>query len=44
MLVLMTTSVYAVEYGEELQKSPTKTYEQKFSDVSESHWEFSYIQ
>ena len=43
MLVLMTTSVYAVEYGEELQKAPTKTYEQKFSDVTESHWAYSYI-
>lgn len=43
IFVIMATSVYAVGYGEELQKASTKTYEQKFLDVPESHWAFSYI-
>lgn len=47
MLICITasslTSVYAVDYGEELQNAPIKTYEQKFSDVPESYWAFAYI-
>jgi len=36
-------SVYAVEYGKELENMPEHTYEQMFSDVSETHWAFEYI-
>lgn len=47
MLICITvsslTSVYAVDYGEELQNAPIKTYKQKFSDVPESYWAFAYI-
>lgn len=38
-----STSIYAVDYGEELKNAPTKTYEQKFSDVPENYWAFGYI-
>ena len=37
------TSAFAVEYGEELNNMPERTYEQIFSDVSTSHWAFEYI-
>lgn len=37
------TSAYAVEYGKELENVPTKNYGQRFSDVPESYWAFSYI-
>ena len=36
-------SVYAVEYGQELQNMPERTYEQTFSDVPQTHWAFEYI-
>ena len=36
-------SVYAVDYGKELQNSPQKTYTQKFSDVPNNYWAFEYI-
>ncbi|MDO4563156.1 MAG: S-layer homology domain-containing protein [Clostridia bacterium] len=36
-------SALAVDYGEEYENQPTKTYSQVFSDVSKSHWAFSYI-
>ena len=39
----VSSTIYAVEYGEEYQNQPTKTYSQKFSDVSSTHWAFSYI-
>lgn len=39
----MCVNVSAVGYGEELKNAPVKTYEQKFSDVPESYWAFSYI-
>lgn len=35
--------VGAVDYAEEYKDKPTKTYSQKFYDVSSSHWAFSYI-
>ncbi len=38
-----TSSVWAVEYGEELKNMPAHTYTQKFSDVPTSHWAFEYI-
>lgn len=38
-----STSIYAVDYGEELKNAPTKTYEQKFSDVPENYWAYPYI-
>jgi len=34
---------YAVDYGTELKNSPTKQYEQKFSDVTKDYWAFSFI-
>lgn len=40
---ILQTSVFAVNYGEEYKKQPTKTYSQVFSDVVKSHWAFSYI-
>ena len=39
----MTISASAIEYGEELQNMPSKTYTQKFSDVPKDFWAFSYI-
>ncbi|MCR4692335.1 MAG: S-layer homology domain-containing protein, partial [Firmicutes bacterium] len=41
--LLSGMTAYAVEYGEELKNMPSKTYEQKFSDVPTSHWAFGYI-
>ena len=40
------TSSLAVDYGEELQNQPNKTYTdtRTFSDVPESYWAFSYIE
>lgn len=42
-MLLSGMTAYAVEYGEELRNMPSKTYEQKFSDVPQSHWAFGYI-
>lgn len=42
-VMLTSQTAFAVEYGEELKKMPTRTYEQKFSDVPTSHWAFNYI-
>ena len=39
----ISANVYAVDYGEELKNAPTKTYTQKFSDVPENHWAFTYV-
>jgi len=42
--ILANFSVGATEYGEEYINQPTtKTYSQKFSDVSQSHWAYKYI-
>ena len=41
--VFAMTTVGAVEYGEEYKNKPDKVYKQKFDDVPESHWAFSYI-
>lgn len=47
--ILLTTAMitsitaYAVDYGEELKNMPKHTYEQRFSDVSTTHWAFDYI-
>ena len=41
--VFFGISAYAVEYGEELQNMPKRTYEQKFSDIPQTHWAFEYI-
>lgn len=43
LTLLSSITAYAVEYGEELKNMPSKTYEQKFSDVPQSHWAFGYI-
>ncbi len=43
MIISLSTGVLAVEYGEEYTNMPTKTYTQKFDDVSSSHWAFAYI-
>lgn len=40
---LLTNIVFAVEYGEEYQNQPPKTYSQKFEDVPKTHWAFNYI-
>ena len=45
--VLVSLSTIAVnaapEYGIELENIPTRTYSQKFKDVSKNHWAFTYI-
>lgn len=43
ILCCLSNVVGAVEYGEELKNQPTKTYQQTFSDVSTTHWAFTYI-
>ncbi len=43
MVLSVSISAGAVEYGEELKNQPSKTYMQKFSDVPEDFWAFSYI-
>lgn len=43
MVLSLSISVGAVEYGEELKNQPSKTYTQKFSDVPKDFWAFSYI-
>lgn len=35
--------VGALDYGQEYENMPKKSYAQKFSDVPKSHWAFSYI-
>ena len=42
-MLTASASALAVEYGEEYTNMPTKTYTQKFDDVSSSHWAFAYI-
>ena len=44
MMFTNITSSLAVDYGEELQNQPSKTYAQTFLDVPESYWAFSYIE
>ena len=44
MMLTNITSSLAVDYGEELQNQPSKTYAQTFLDVPESYWAFSYIE
>ena len=44
MMFTNITSSLAVDYGEELQNQPSKTYTRTFSDVPESYWAFSYIE
>ena len=43
MVLSVSISAGAVEYGEELKNQPSKTYMQKFSDVPEDFWAFPYI-
>ena len=42
-MLTASTTAFAVNYGEEYTNKPTKTYTQKFDDVSSSHWAFAYI-
>ncbi len=37
------TNIFALEYGEEYKNQPKKSYAQKFKDVDENYWAFSYI-
>lgn len=41
--VAQPTMAAVVDYGDELTNMPSKTYIQKFSDVSKSYWAFEYI-
>ena len=45
MMLSTILQVFAevVYYGDELTNMPSKTYEQKFNDVTKFHWAFDYI-
>jgi hypothetical protein len=43
LITALFIPVSAVNYGEENQNKPTKTYTQKFGDVASGHWAFSYV-
>lgn len=41
--IILSQTVFAIDYGVEYENQPSAEYTQKFKDVSSSHWAFSYI-